>query len=240
MSSSGDRASVRFLVAGRGDVVASLMGKEAGGTKLEIGFAERLLERFGDRVATEVVFEPCPDLSTLLSDLKSASPALPVVQRMRKEHFDVLVTSLWADLSSPLHETASGSVRAAAFLQHLLDLIRTIKEEFGCHMIFMNASTIDPVNHVSNYSRVSVEPAFLTANRLNLALIRASVEEGISIVDVDRLIAELGAADNVEGFLDYSVAGSDAICNELIRVVDDYGFFDDRPLLMQIGNSSRS
>lgn len=240
MSSSVDRGSVRFLVAGEGDLTATLLGKEAGGTKLESGFADRVAERFGDKVVTEVVFEPCPDLRTLLADLKSASPALPVVQRMRKEKFNVLVASLWADLHLPPDETTKGSARGVLFLEQLLELIRVIKQEFGCHIIFMNASTIDPANHVSRFSRLAVEPAYLTANRLNLALIRASIEEGISIIDVDRLIAEMGAADNVEGFLEYSVTGSDAICNELIRVVDDYGFFDDRPLLMQIGNSGKS
>ena len=235
---SGDGGPIRFLFAGDLDLAASILGKEEGGAKLDKGFAARVSERFGDRVAIEVVFEPCPDLATLLAALQTTSSvSLPLVQRMRNEGFNVLVTSLGADLRLMQPEMGTGSARAIAYLEQLLDFIRVIKQEFGSHLMIMNASTVDPTNHVSNFSQVQLEPMYLTANRLNLALIKASIEEGISIIDVDRLLAERGAAEHVHGFLDYSEAACSVICDELIRIVEDYGFFDDRPLLMQLGVS---
>jgi hypothetical protein len=238
---NGETKPIRFLVAGGRDLSASLLGRADGGPTLETGFAPRASERFGDRVKVEVIIEDSPDLGTLLAALKDASPmAPPVVQRLRTEKFDVFVASLAADLQVTQGAVRTGSARSVVFLEQLLELIRLIKQDFGCHLIFMNASTVDPARHVSNLSKVELEPASLAANRLNLALIRASIEEGISIIDVDRLIAELGAAQHVLGFLDYSAEACDAICNEFLRIVEDYGFFDDRPLLMQVGKSTKS
>ena len=50
--------------------------------------------------------------------------------------------------------------------------------------------------------------------------------EGISIVDVDRALAELGAEQNVLDTCTYSETGRAALLEELVRVIDDIGFFE--------------
>jgi hypothetical protein len=66
-------------------------------------------------------------------------------------------------------------------------------------------------------------------------LVGVSHDEGISIVDVDRLIAELGAAGNVDGPAAYGPEACARIAAEIVRIIDDYGFLDERPLLAQVG-----
>jgi hypothetical protein len=66
-------------------------------------------------------------------------------------------------------------------------------------------------------------------------LIDVSHDEGISIIDVDRKIAEVGGDHAVTGAARYSEVGCLAIVDEIIRIVEDYGFLDDRALMEQIG-----
>ncbi len=79
------------------------------------------------------------------------------------------------------------------------------------------------------------EPISLRIQRLDLMVIGVSHEEGISIIDVDRKVAELGAGGNVVAPMVYGPAAAAAIIDETMRVVADYGFLDDRPLLAQVG-----
>jgi hypothetical protein len=66
-------------------------------------------------------------------------------------------------------------------------------------------------------------------------LVELSMREGISVVDVDRVIARVGAGRCVERLGHYRAEGATAVVEELDRVLADYGFFDDRPLLEQVG-----
>ena len=100
-------------------------------------------------------------------------------------------------------------------------------------VLLMNDSTVVPRDRVSPQ-----EPLSLDIARLNLAALELSVATGLSVIDVDRLIAELGGEPHVEDGLRYSAAARQVIVTELARVIEDYGFFDDRPLLEQIGRAS--
>ncbi len=79
----------------------------------------------------------------------------------------------------------------------------------------------------------------LFVQHLNCSLIRLSVLDGLSIIDADRIMSEIGGQSNVEEVLVYSTQACDLLCEELVRVLDDYGFFDDRPLLTQAGRRDR-
>jgi hypothetical protein len=74
----------------------------------------------------------------------------------------------------------------------------------------------------------------------NLALYEISVLEGISIIDVDRMIAELGAENHVVGPMTYSDAAYHHITQEFLRVMEDIGFFEHRPLMLQIGKRPKA
>ena len=50
--------------------------------------------------------------------------------------------------------------------------------------------------------------------------------EDVSIVDADRILAELGASALVVGPTDYLVDGCVAVCAETARIIDDSGFLD--------------
>jgi hypothetical protein len=106
-------------------------------------------------------------------------------------------------------------------------------------VITLNASTLHPGDAVSCYRDAEDSPA-LAAHRIDLALIRLSMEEGISIIDVDRIIGEVGGDHHVHDICAYSPDARAAVRDELANVLEDYGFFDDRPLLQQQGREARA
>ena len=96
----------------------------------------------------------------------------------------------------------------------------------GCRVLLVNGSTV--VTPRDRDRSVAIAA-------LNLAAVELSMQTGISVIDVDRAVAELGGDAHVNGVLSYSPEASAAIREELVRVLADYGFFDDRPLLEQVG-----
>jgi hypothetical protein len=120
----------------------------------------------------------------------------------------------------------------------LTALIEHIKSNLGAHILIANLSTVDPENPFFTLKGQIQEPLSLLAHRLNLMLIRVSHATGISIVDVDRRIAETGGSSTVTGPGTYSAVGSQLIRDEILRVIQDYGFLDDRPLMEQLGARS--
>jgi hypothetical protein len=130
-----------------------------------------------------------------------------------------------------------GLPSAEQFKVNLTRLIRMIKERLDAHVLIYNAPTVDPDDQVHNYYGRDDTRA-LRIHKLNLALLELSASEGISFVDVERLVAELGAARHVlpEGW--YSQEANQAIRLELLRVLEDIGFYENRPLVMQVGKGS--
>ena len=131
-----------------------------------------------------------------------------------------------------------GLLISDAFLHHALWVVGEIKRRLEAHVIFLNCSSVDPDDRVHAYAGRG-ETWSLRAHRFNLALMELSSLEGISIVDVDRLVAELGGADHVLGRLRYSGEARWAIAEELVYVLEDIGFFEPRPLVAQIGRAGR-
>ncbi len=127
-----------------------------------------------------------------------------------------------------------GRVEVDAFKENLTKLIRTVKERWGAHVVVLNGSTLDPGDRTYNYREIR-ETLALRIHKFNRALMEISVLEGISIVDVDRLIAELGGGRHVLQPLRYSADAHAAICREFLRILEDIGFFENRPLVMQVG-----
>jgi hypothetical protein len=114
-------------------------------------------------------------------------------------------------------------------------LIKAVKERTGAHIIFFNCSTYDPADNVHNYGKTSADTLTIRLHRLNLAIMQISQTEGISVMDVDRRIAELGAGQNVLAPASYSPAASQAIAEEFYAMLKDIGFFEKRPLVAQVG-----
>jgi hypothetical protein len=96
-------------------------------------------------------------------------------------------------------------------------------------------STVDPEDTVTNYHALEDDTPALRAHKVALTLIDLSHELGISIIDADRLLAEMGGERNVEGVGRYSPEASEVLCDEVLRILADYGFFEERPLVVQAG-----
>jgi hypothetical protein len=118
--------------------------------------------------------------------------------------------------------------------ENLARLIRGVKERLDAHVLICNVSTVDPQDQVHNYHG-RPDTWALRAHKFNLALMELSVQEGISVIDVERLVAEHGASRHVLQAGCYSPQVNQAICQELLRVLEDIGFFEERPLVMQVG-----
>lgn len=135
---------------------------------------------------------------------------------------------------------APGSLQSCdEFRGNFSRLIRTLKDRCEAHMIVFNCSSIDPSDHAHNYH--DLEDTFaVRVNRFNLALMELSLLEGISIVDADHLLAELGGERHIVTAGRYSVEANEALCRECARVLGEIGFFEPRPLVMQIGQRGSS
>jgi hypothetical protein len=104
----------------------------------------------------------------------------------------------------------------------------------GTRIVAISAATVDP----TRTSRAAREQE-RTAHELDLVLFELSIAEGISVLDVDRIVAELGGRDHLDGFLDYGTVALDRITAGLVAIVEDYGFLEERPLLPQVGAKRR-
>jgi hypothetical protein len=117
-------------------------------------------------------------------------------------------------------------------------VVAAVKRQRGPHVIVFNAASFDPDDEVHTYHYIPDTLAVMI-QRINLALMQVSVRTGISIVDVDRLIAELGGARHVLRALVYSADAHRAMREEFVRVLEDIGFFEHRWLTMQVGQRHR-
>ena len=117
-------------------------------------------------------------------------------------------------------------------LQHV---VRSIKRRLNAHVIVFSASPIDPGDDVHNY--VCVEDTFsLRVHKFNHALAQLSVLEGISIVDAERIMAEHGE-EHLLGRLRYSDRVNLALRADFLRILEDIGFFEARPLMLQLSRA---
>ncbi len=219
-----DAINLRFFVRGGADTLDALVSRAAGGTKLDKGVAERIAEAF-PHVTVDVTVENEGGIAGLRQALEDGSS--PIVGG----GFDVVILSI-ADEVAGLPERGEDAV--AAVKADLVACVEAIKEQ-GTHVLVANASTVDPDDHVANYHGRTVEPVVLRIHRLDLMLIAVSHEEGVSVIDVDRLIAELGGAGHVAAATRYSETACGRIADETVRILEDYGFFDERPILAQVG-----
>lgn len=215
--------SITLFLSGTDRLRDMLCSTADGGSKLAEGVRELVAKEYAGKAEVNVVFEPSTGASSLKQALESGSSGLV------DSGANLVVTSVDAEFA------ADKAATAEEFENDMLSLIRSVKSEPGSHVIVLLASTIDPETVVSNYQREESDPDSLRVHRYDLAAMRLSFEEGISVLDVDRIIAEMGAADHVPAFLEYSEAACAAITKEMVRIMDDYAFFDDRPLLPQVG-----
>ena len=223
--------SIKFVVKDAERLVDVVLSKSDGGQHLEKGLKERL-SGVTEGMSFDVNVEEYPGLGSLLDDLAGDNPELA------SSTPNIVILSLAAEMDR-LKEVGASDTALAGVRADLVAVIRQIKEKVGAHILVTNVSTLDPDNPVFNYHGVAEEPWTLRGHRLNLMLIEVSHDEGISIIDVDRKIAEVGGDSAVTAAARYSQSGCEGIVEEIVRIVEDYGFLDDRPFLEQVGAAAR-
>lgn len=222
-----ETTTLKILVHANADLTEALLSRAAGGAHLDAGIAERISSQFG--TAVEVAHEPAHGFGALHAALQDGSAP------MLGSGANIVVLSLADDINALPDRGETPEAAVHSVRESLVGAIQLIKEKMGAHILVANHSTVDPSGDTFNYQGVSPEPISLRIQRLDLMLIGVSHEEGISIIDVDRKVAELGAGGNVPAPMTYGPAAAEVIADETVRVLEDYGFFDDRPLLAQVG-----
>lgn len=205
----GGAPLVHVVACGR-DVVAALRPDEGA----HQGLRAMAAERFGTTTTVEVAAGPDAGYRELLATVDAWCP----------HDTAIVVLSVLADVATPHEDFAAAlSALSSALMAR------------GAHVLVCNASTYDPEpERAFNFAGIEDPPALRIA-RFDLALLEHSVAAGISVIDADRLLAELGAAAHVVALGAYSDTGYAAIAEEVLRVTADYGFFEARPLLPQVG-----
>ena len=217
--------SLTLLIGPGDDVRDCVLSIDEGGRKLERGFANRIDTRTGGSLVVSVRRSRAGDNEALLDEFRRNPAMLADV--------DVVLLSVAPEVG------ADGSaIDAGHRFEVAAGEITALVKQHEARVIVFNASSFDPADTTSCYAGLADTPS-LFVQHLNRSLIELSVLDGLSIVDADRIIAEIGGASHVEGLLSYSVHACDLLCEELLRVLDDYGFFDDRPLLAQVGRRER-
>ena len=220
--------NLKLFVVGGVDVVDAAVSTADGGAKLDMGVRELVASKFPG-VVIETLHEGSSGFGELRSDLESGDC------RIIDEQPQIVLLSIARDVVELDRTGVSVEDGVRRVESDLVGVIELIKEKVGAHVLVANVSTLDPSQKVFNYHDIDHEPVSLRAHRLDLMLVGVSHDEGISVIDVDRKIAELGGAVGVKAAFDYTTAGCETVAGEIVRVIDDYGFFDDRPLLAQVG-----
>jgi hypothetical protein len=103
-------------------------------------------------------------------------------------------------------------------------IISRIRENSTAEILIFNMSPIVPGEHVHCYRGLEFSIS-TRIRRFNLALVELSERNGISIVDVDGIVARAGADRVKLDFIHYTPEGYRLIAEEVVRILDDLGIF---------------
>lgn len=229
-----------MFLKGNEDLADSLLAIGEGGNKIAKGLRQRVSEAYEGQFEIEIFQEAAGPSGLLLAPSSpdrcsptepegnhspmGPAPSTALFQRTP----DVVVLSLEPAITQPPW------IPVEEFRREFARLVAEIKGRLAAHVIVFNCFAFDPDDRTRNYCGVPDTPA-LRALRFNIALIDISTEAGISIVDVDRILTEAGGASHVTKAFRYSPQVCELIRDEFFRVLQDIGFFERRPLIMQLG-----
>jgi hypothetical protein len=213
----GGQPRLKVLAVGGAELTDVIASAKDGGRKLTTGLREKLAATYEGKFDLDITAHPAVTMKELSESVSSLNGSP-----------DVVLLSVLADV------TAKGHLDTDGFEADARKVVNTLKE-MGAHVIFANVSTIDPHDTVTNYHGLSDDPPSLRAHKTALAILDLSNQLGVSVIDADRLLAEMGAAAHVEKIGHYDAQASDVICEEIKRILEDYGFFENRPVMAQSG-----
>lgn len=229
----GGKPILSLFLKANEDVSDAILSRRDGGRKLDDGLGELITRKYDGRFSLEVTHEPTGPMGAIRRQLETASSGDGGTSLLSKE-VDVVILSVQPDVVAGPSDPGTGRLDTVSIIEDLGAVVRWLKER-GATVLIFNACTVDPGDEVTSYHGRDGDTLSVRAHRMDLLSLEASVEEGISIIDVDRILAEMGAAPRLNGPLDYDAIACEGIRDEVLRVLEDYGFFEERPLLMQVG-----
>lgn len=225
----GGRSPIKIALVATDDLIATFGGTAEAEAELSALIAREFAPGF--EVEFEVLDPPGLAFESAAWD--------PIGESVSEGNHDIVLLSVAVWLGGLGTDPAPGEGPARGFGALVEDVSRRLKEGTGAHGVLVNGSTLDPTDPTFDYSGAP-ETARERIRRLNLACFMASMAEGVSVVDVDRIVADLGGEGHVRGPLDYSPELRERIRVELARIMDDIGFFESRPLLAQVGQRTEN
>jgi hypothetical protein len=117
---------------------------------------------------------------------------------------------------------STGFLEPAQSMANLRQVIERIQARSAAPILIYNVSAVVPGEHVHIHS--GMEDLLSTrTRRFNLALIELSQETGVSIIDVDTILAREGCARLTYDTVHLNADGCRAVAKEVVRVLDDLG-----------------
>ena len=111
-----------------------------------------------------------------------------------------------------------GLLELEEFKSNFEAIITNIRENSSAQIIIYNLSSVNPGDQIHNY-QASPEAISTRIRRFNLGLVDLSERTGVSIIDVDHILAREGTNTTKFGALHFTPAGCRAVAEEFLRVV---------------------
>jgi hypothetical protein len=113
---------------------------------------------------------------------------------------------------------------APASMQNLERIVARIRLHTEAPILIYNVSAFVPGEQIHDYR--GLEDAFSTrVRRFNLGLIELSQKTGISVIDVDAILARAGTDRVKLDVVHLNAEGCRLVAGEVVRVLDDLGLF---------------
>jgi len=116
--------------------------------------------------------------------------------------------------------TSTGRIDVADSTENMIRIVERIRERSESPILVFNASPIVPGDNTHCYSGVG-ETAATRIRQFNLRLVEVSDRTGVSIVDVDALIARHGADRLKIDTLHLTPEGYEIVAHEVVRILAD-------------------
>jgi hypothetical protein len=110
-------------------------------------------------------------------------------------------------------------------MHHLAQVCDGVRASLGAHVLVYNMSAVVPGERIHCYQGLA-EALSTRIRRFNLGLVGLSERLGLSVVDVDAVVAR-GGADRLKlGPAHLTAEGHRLVAEEVVRVLHDLGCFD--------------
>lgn len=110
-------------------------------------------------------------------------------------------------------------------LANLAGIVGRLRERSEAPILIYNLSAVAPGEAVHIYQGLD-ETLSTRIRRFNLGLVELSADTGVSIIDVDRIVAQ-GGADRLKlDVVHLSADGCRRVAEEVVRVLDDLGVLE--------------